>query len=472
MGEVQSPNILNWYPFKENQKIKEIKNIEEIDLCNEKFDVIILVGIFENQNIKLKELIKKVEKILEEKGKILITIDNKFGLEAFNGTPDKIYKKKFASLTGYNNEQNKRETYTKSSIENEIRKLGYNMRFYYPLPDYKKPNVIFTDEQLPEYNSIDKYHPYYIENNDITFNEIDVFREILKTDKNMFTFFANSFLIEITKGECDKTYKYISFNNIRKEKYRLITKIADEYVEKQEVNEKAHKHYENIKSNIRYLNEKGIKTVDYIENQIIRSKYIEQKNLLNNRLTELLEEQRNDEFYEILDKFIEKISIDIYHEENYEKTAFGKYNVEIQDKTIINDLHFTPKGLWDMTFKNCFYIDNDFYFFDQYNLTKYLELFKKLDDKMQEMVRDDKTWKSYKQNNIIDIEATKQELINQNIRNKEQEQEIENLNIRSNAQKAETDNLKEQIFNLTEENKRLREQYVKIPKWRFLWRKK
>ena len=51
------------------QKIKEIKNIEEIDLCNEKFDVIILVGIFENQNIKLKELIKKVEKILEKKEK-------------------------------------------------------------------------------------------------------------------------------------------------------------------------------------------------------------------------------------------------------------------------------------------------------------------------------------------------------------------------------------------------------------------
>ena len=53
-----------------------------------------------------------------------------------------------------------------------------------------------------------------------------------------------------------------------------------------------------------------------------------------------------------------------------------------------------------------------------------------------------------------------------------QKQEIENLNIRSNAQKAEVDNLKEQIRNLTEENKKLRKQYIRIPNWRFLWRKK
>ena len=30
VGEVQSPNILNWYPFKENQKIKEIKKQTKI----------------------------------------------------------------------------------------------------------------------------------------------------------------------------------------------------------------------------------------------------------------------------------------------------------------------------------------------------------------------------------------------------------------------------------------------------------
>ena len=54
------------------------------------------------------------------------------------------------------------------------------------------PNVIFTDEQLPKYNSIDKYNPYYTDKSDILMNEIDVFREILKTDENMFTFFVSS----------------------------------------------------------------------------------------------------------------------------------------------------------------------------------------------------------------------------------------------------------------------------------------
>lgn len=507
MGVVQSPNILNWYPFKENQKIKEITNIEEIDEINEKFDIIILIGINEKQNIVLEEVIKKLEKTLTENGKILLAVDNKFSIEAFNGTPDKIYNKKFTSLTGYNNEQNKRETYTRTSLEKIVTNLGYNIRFYYPLPDYKIPNVIFTDEQLPEYNSIDKYHPYFLENTNIVFNEIDVFREILKTDNKMFTFFANSFLVEITKGECDKTYKYISFNNIRKEKYRLITKIADEYVEKQEVNEKSHKHYENIKNNILYMKENGVKTIDYIEGQNIRSKYIEQKYLLNNVLTELLEEKRFDEFNKIIDKFIKTISIETYKEENYEKTIFDRYKIEIEDKSIIKEMNFTKKGLWDMTFKNCFYINNEFYFFDQewdepnlpveyilyrsimytislrrfikiedlleqYNLTRYLELFKKLDDKMQEQVRDDETWKLYQQNNIIDIDATMQELINQNIRNNAQEQEIKNLNIRSSAQKAEADNLKQQIRNLTEEGKKSWKRNIKIPNWRSLWTKK
>ena len=505
----QSPNILNWYPFNKTQKVLEVGNkseeltkflidkcssiqkiskIEELENIDAKFDIIILIGINENEKINLKNLVRRLEAFLEMDGRILLAVDNKFGLRFWAGNPENILEKKFTSLLGYNNEYEKIETYTKRYIETQLNEIGYKTRFYYPLPDYRRPNVIFSDDALPEYNSIDKYNPYYTGKSDILFNEIDVFREILKTDKDMFTFFANSFLVEVIKKEkeYDTTYNYISYNNLRKEKYRLITKISNTYVEKQIVNEKAEEHYENIKNNIKILQENNIKTVDYIDEDKIKSKYIEQKYLLNNVLTEKLEKGQVEEFDNIIKNYIKQISVKTYKENNYENTAFGKYRVEVKDKSIIQDLNFVKNGMWDMTFKNCFLIDNQFYFFDQewnepnlpveyilyrailytislrrfvsieklfdkYNLSKYITLFEQLDNKIQEEIRDDEVWRFYSQNHDFNIDGTKQELNNLQIRSEAQQTEINNLNERFKAQQLENNNLKENNKLLQEE---------------------
>lgn len=509
MERFQSPNILNWYPFNKTQKVLEVGNkseeltkflidkcssiqkiskIEELENIDAKFNIIILIGINENEKINLKNLVRRLEGFLEMDGRILLAVDNKFGLRFWAGNPENILEKKFTSLLGYNNEYEKIETYTKRYIETQLNEIGYKTRFYYPLPDYRRPNVIFSDDALPEYNSIDKYNPYYTGKSDILFNEIDVFREILKTDKDMFTFFANSFLVEVIKKEkeYDTTYNYISYNNLRKEKYRLITKISNTYVEKQIVNEKAEEHYENIKNNIKILQENNIKTVDYIDEDKIKSKYIEQKYLLNNVLTEKLEKGQVEEFDNIIKNYIKQISVKTYKENNYENTAFGKYRVEVKDKSIIQDLNFVKNGMWDMTFKNCFLIDNQFYFFDQewnepnlpveyilyrailytislrrfvsieklfdkYNLSKYITLFEQLDNKIQEEIRDDEVWKFYSQNHDFNIDGTKQELNNLQIRSEAQQTEINNLNERFKAQQLENNNLKENNKLLQEE---------------------
>ena len=137
----QSPNIINWYPFIKNQKIliygsendeivkmlklkidkvECINTTEDILNINEKFDFIIFIGIKEKENIKLKDLIKKSERVLENNGKILLAVDNKFGLKFFAGNPEKILNKKFVSLIGYNNEKEKNETYTKEYIQKAL----------------------------------------------------------------------------------------------------------------------------------------------------------------------------------------------------------------------------------------------------------------------------------------------------------------------------------------------------------------
>ena len=507
-----SQNLLNWYPFSKEDSVLEIggdlgqltglfskkckdvttiepqwecaeairkryKDRENIDLIagkledislNKKYDIITVIGNINRieeiigKQLDLENTIRYLEKYLNENGKMLIAVDNKFGLRYWAGNPENMLNKKFISLIGYHSEPISYETFTKKSLEEILQKMEYNFNFYYPLPDYKMPNVIFTDEGLPKYNSIDKYNPYTAKNSDLIINEIDVFREILTTNPEMFTFFTNSFLIEISKEKRELPYNYISFNNMRKEKYRLITKIGKDYVEKEAVTEEANQHIEQISKNIEYLKENQIKTLDETEENKIKSKYVEQKYLLNEVLTENLRQGKKDEFDKLVQKYIDLFLSQSYKTDNYDETIFKKYNIEIEDKELIKSMNFLKNGLWDMTFKNCFYIDDQFYFFDQewndeniplefilyrsilytislrryinidelmeqYGLTQYREIFEKLDNVLQEEIRDDRIWKFYGRNKYFDIDGTKQELINLSQRDHAKELAIENL---------------------------------------------
>ena len=397
LEEKQSQNILNWYPFNKDEEILEIglssneltkmlcskvknvtifetdenkiseieqnnlSNLNILNKLNEKtYDTILLIGAISrlkdlfNENLSLKKIIKKLELNLKEQGKFIIAVDNKFGLRYFAGNPENIYNKRFESLYGYNNETEKTESFTRKKLVDIFDNLEYKYNFYYPLPDYKMPDIIFSDKQLAKYNTVDKYNLYCPENSITLFNEIDVFREILKTNPEMFTFFTNAFLIELSKNEIKQKYNFISFNNIRKEQYQLITKIADDYVEKQVISNKAEKHYDNIKQNIDILNKLEIKTLDYVENGIIKSKYVNQELMLSNILTQKLENGKLDEFEFIMSRYIETLNKDAYNIDNYDDTIFAKYDIKISDNGILKKLHFLKNGLCYITFKNCF----------------------------------------------------------------------------------------------------------------------
>ena len=450
--------IAKRYENRENLEII-VGNIDDI-ILEEKFSIITIIG--NNPKIKLKDNIQKLERNLKENGNFIIAVDNKFGLRYFMGNPENILNKKFESLIGYNNEPEKIESFTKSSLEQIFNSIGYKYTFYYPLPDYKMPNVIFSEKQKAKYNSIDKYNPYYKENSTIIANEIDVYREILKTDQQMFEFFTNSFLIILEKEKNEELPLYISYNNMRKEKYRLITKISKNVVEKKPVSKEAEGHYNNIKKNIELLQQNNIKTVDYIENGSIKSKYINQENLLNTVLTKSLEENNQQEFENIIEKYIQNLKKNKKVEPEYKDTIFSKYNIQIEDKNILKELYFVENGFWDMTFKNCFYIENELYFFDQewreknvpieyilyrsilytislrryvnieelfekYHISKYKNIFEALDNKIQEEIRSNKIWKFYSQNKYIDIDASLQELHNLQIRDNSKQLAIEQL---------------------------------------------
>lgn len=247
-------NILNWYPFKKDSEVLEIGagmgaitealcdkcksvvsvelsknratsiatrnedkenldiivgNLNDIDFKGRKFDYITLIGVLEyapsftKSNNPYIEFLNKIQNLLKPDGKLLIAIENKFGMKYFAGAPEDHTSIKYDSITGYRNCK-KVETFGKEEIKTLLSETELkNTKFYYPLPDYKLPSLIFSDDYLPTEESVEKYIPYYYEGTEIEFDEIAAYKEIIKN--NMFEFFANSFFIECSRLPIDTT---------------------------------------------------------------------------------------------------------------------------------------------------------------------------------------------------------------------------------------------------------------------------
>jgi len=237
-------NIINWYPFKPKGSILEIgagcgaiteilcrkvKSVTAVELSlrrseiiearcrqfknltiyagnlndmefNEKFDYITLIGVLEYAPSFTESLepgidfLRKIRPLLKQSGKLFIAIENQFGMKYWAGSNEDHLGKAFAGLEGYSNIDNVR-TYGKKELEEIIKSAGFkSLNFYYPYPDYKFPEMIFSDDFLPSESDLYPTTPVYDSERMELFNEKKVFSEILKN--GMFPFFANSFLVE------------------------------------------------------------------------------------------------------------------------------------------------------------------------------------------------------------------------------------------------------------------------------------
>ena len=185
-------------------------------------------------------------------------------------------------------------------------------------------------------------------------------KNIVKNDNQKIDFFANSFLIEASKKETINDIKYISFNNSRKEKYRLITIIKDGIVEKIPDSDKSVEHIKNMAEIIKDIKSQNIEILDYEENQKIYSKFINQETLDKT----LGKEKDIEKIIEILNKYKEFLLKQFSSYEECKNYINQEEYKEIGDEEL-KKLSFLKKGYWDMVPKNCFLIDSKFIFFDQ-----------------------------------------------------------------------------------------------------------
>lgn len=283
-------NVLNWYPFKEEAEVLEIgagmgaitgtlcdkvKSVTAVELSKQrasaiearckdkdnleiivgnfndikfekKFDYITLIGVLEyaslytNTEEPYKDFLKYIKSLLKEDGKLLIAIENQFGMKYFSGVAEDHTGKVFDGIIGYENKKGIR-TFGKNELKELLKQSGFEYtKFYYPMPDYKLPNIIFSDEYLPTDKTIEEYSPYLSdENAEAKFDEKEAYRDIIINKQ--FDFFANSFFIEVSNNEINTQVdlgkqKLIEIDDSMQEFYNKHYKIKkDNTIESKEI---------------------------------------------------------------------------------------------------------------------------------------------------------------------------------------------------------------------------------------------
>ena len=338
-----------------------VSSLDDIKF-SEKFDYITFIGGIENLNKiysgNFRDLLILLKGLINEDGHILIAVDNAMSCKRIVGGVDNYSLVPFEKITGI----------TRKKIIDDSQGI-LNSSIYYPLPDYKITNVIFSDRFLPtENNNKLMYNMVYTDGSSIVSNELEYVKKM--ASEGVFPVFANSFFVDFSN--CDNSVllsepRFVSYNNIRKEKYRLITKLYDSYVKKIPMSCESEEHIKNMHMYLDELNSLGFKILDSYDGNNIISKYCEHKSF-NRILIEKIISRDQDEFFELIsiwnNDLLSKLKLNDDILDIKENNVFNKSNIFISDD-LFKKLHFTKFGYFDLVFENAFFIDGQFYLYDQ-----------------------------------------------------------------------------------------------------------
>ena len=365
LSDRRAQTIYERHKHYDNLKII-VGNLNDIKF-EEKFDYITLIGVLEYAKMftegknPYQTFINNIKKLLKPDGKLIIAIENKYGLKYFCGASEDHTGKAFDGINGYNDNNNVM-TFDKNSLEKILVKSGLkNFRFYYPEPDYKLPNYIFTDKSFPSNNITSKIHHYYQPGSFLIADEKKILDDVI--NNQVYSFFANSFFVEASETAIDEKQNpnLVVFNNERKPEYRLITSVYDDVVYKIPQNKKAIPHLYTIIENTKELKARGIKVIENtLEDGRISLPFVKEKTF-DKVIIDLILEDKIDEAKNLVSEFNKEIL------KSSDKTS---HNILIENKIVDENckLDFGPilkKSYVDMTFFNCFYINGEFVFMDQ-----------------------------------------------------------------------------------------------------------
>lgn len=283
------------------------------------YDYICMIGAFEygqsyiHTGTPYEDFLKIIQKHVKEDGRIVIAIENKFGLKYWAGCKEDHSGGYFDGLEGYPDGGSAR-TFTRRGLERILESCGVkDYSFYYPYPDYKFPTVVYSDRRLPNQGELIDNMRNFDRDRMVLFNEKYVFDEIIQ-DK-LFDLFSNSYMAVI--GEAPEV-SYVKYSNDRAREYELRTEIWDtpegKLVRKVPMNEEARLHIKEMERFYQLLSDRyegsglSINPCKLSEDGTYAEFPYEQGETLEELLDRCLVNDDMEEFYRLFDRYLQLIS--------------------------------------------------------------------------------------------------------------------------------------------------------------------
>lgn len=193
--------LINAHRHKNCKNIRMlVGNFQDIEAnLEETFDLITLIGVFEYAQFSIQsedpfvEYLQRIRRHLAPGGRIVIAIENRLGLKYWAGAAEDHTGLYFEGLEGYPTTDYVR-TFSKPELEQVVRKAGLSsLEFYYPYPDYKLPERIYSDQYLPKKGELNRNRQNFDRERLQLFQEEQVYDSLIES--GLFPQFSNSFLV-------------------------------------------------------------------------------------------------------------------------------------------------------------------------------------------------------------------------------------------------------------------------------------
>lgn len=176
----------------------------------EKYDYVMMIGTLE---APYGDNIQAAKSLLKEDGVLIVAAENALGMKYWAGTrrgEHALTKRQLLELLG-------------GETEND------NLKFYYPMPDYRTPVSIYTDRYLPKKGDLTRVTPAYDYPRYHMMDMGEGFDAVC--DDGLFDLYANSYLVfwsaDRSRLESERERIFIKYNKTRREQFQIKTCICE-----------------------------------------------------------------------------------------------------------------------------------------------------------------------------------------------------------------------------------------------------